>query len=102
MEAPGGEIESVKKLVKREMEGGVFELNVPLLVEVGVGRNCAMPGKLKNEVGFRRPRSENSLKEEFENTYFLTVRRRSRPKPSSEEPIRAIVTGSGVPLGTVS
>ena len=84
------------------MEGGV-ELNVPLLVEVGVGRNCAMPGKLKNEVGFRQPRSENSLKEEFENTYFLTLRRRSRPKPSSEEPIRAIVTGSGVPpLGTVS
>src|ERR1017187_2704826 len=32
-------------------KGGV-ELNVPLLVEVGVGRNCAMPGKLKNEVGF--------------------------------------------------
>lgn len=38
LEAPGGEIESVKQLVKREMEG-VFELNVPLLVEVGAGEN---------------------------------------------------------------
>ena len=38
LEAPGGEIESVKRLVKREMEG-VFELSVPLLVEVGVGEN---------------------------------------------------------------
>jgi hypothetical protein len=52
LEAPGGEIESVKKLVKREMEGEVFELNVPLLVEVGVGRNCAMPGKLKTRLAF--------------------------------------------------
>jgi DNA polymerase I len=38
LEAPDAEIESVKQLVKREMEG-VFELNVPLLVEVGVGEN---------------------------------------------------------------
>jgi DNA polymerase-1 len=38
LEAPAGEIESVKRLVKREMEG-VFELSVPLLVEVGVGEN---------------------------------------------------------------
>jgi DNA polymerase I len=38
LEAPAGEIESVKQLVKREMEG-VFELSVPLLVEVGVGEN---------------------------------------------------------------
>jgi DNA polymerase-1 len=38
LEAPAGEIESVKQLVKREMER-VFELSVPLLVEVGVGEN---------------------------------------------------------------
>ncbi len=38
LEAPAAEIETVKQLVKREMEG-VFELNVPLLVEVGVGEN---------------------------------------------------------------
>jgi DNA polymerase-1 len=38
LEAPGSEIESVQRLVKREMEG-VFELEVPLLVEVGVGTN---------------------------------------------------------------
>jgi DNA polymerase-1 len=38
LEAPPGEIEIVKHLVKREMEG-VFELGVPLLVEVGVGEN---------------------------------------------------------------
>ena len=38
LEAPAGEIESVKQLVKREMEG-VFELSVPLLVEVGAGEN---------------------------------------------------------------
>ena len=38
LEAPSGEIESVKRLVKREMEG-VFELSVPLLVEVGAGEN---------------------------------------------------------------
>jgi DNA polymerase I len=38
LEAPDGEIEKVKQLVKREMEG-VFDLNVPLLVEVGVGEN---------------------------------------------------------------
>jgi len=38
LESPSGEIESVKQLVKREMEG-VFELSVPLLVEVGVGEN---------------------------------------------------------------
>jgi DNA polymerase I len=38
LEAPDREIESVKRLVKREMEG-VFELNVPLVVEVGVGEN---------------------------------------------------------------
>ena len=38
LEAPGGELESVKQLVKREMES-VFELSVPLLVEVGAGDN---------------------------------------------------------------
>ena len=38
LEAPGEEIESVRQLVKREMEG-VFELSVPLLVEVGAGEN---------------------------------------------------------------
>jgi DNA polymerase-1 len=38
LEAPSAEIENVCRLVKREMEG-VFELNVPLLVEVGVGEN---------------------------------------------------------------
>jgi len=38
LEAPSGEIESVKQLVKREMEG-VYELLVPLIVEVGVGEN---------------------------------------------------------------
>jgi DNA polymerase-1 len=38
LEAPESEIETVKRLVKREMEG-VFELSVPLLVEVGVGEN---------------------------------------------------------------
>jgi DNA polymerase-1 len=38
LEAPAGEIEHVKALVKREMEG-VFELSVPLLVEVGTGEN---------------------------------------------------------------
>jgi DNA polymerase-1 len=38
LESPPGEIESVKQLVKREMEGA-FELSVPLLVEVGVGEN---------------------------------------------------------------
>jgi DNA polymerase-1 len=38
LEAPSGEIESVKQLVKREMEG-VYDLQVPLIVEVGVGEN---------------------------------------------------------------
>jgi DNA polymerase I len=38
LEAPSGEIERVKQLVKREMEG-VYELQVPLIVEVGVGDN---------------------------------------------------------------
>ncbi len=38
LESPPGEIESIRQLVKREMEG-VFELSVPLLVEVGVGEN---------------------------------------------------------------
>ena len=38
LEAPAGEIEDVKRLVKREMERA-FELSVPLLVEVGVGEN---------------------------------------------------------------
>lgn len=38
LEAPSGEIERVKQLVKREMEG-VHQLSVPLLVEVGVGEN---------------------------------------------------------------
>ena len=38
LEAPPGEIDRVKELVKREMEGA-SELEVPLLVEVGVGEN---------------------------------------------------------------
>jgi len=38
LESPGNEVEDVKQLVKCEMEG-VFELNVPLLVEVGTGEN---------------------------------------------------------------
>jgi len=38
LEAPDGEIDSVKRLVKSEMER-VRELDVPLLVEVGVGEN---------------------------------------------------------------
>jgi DNA polymerase I len=38
LEAPTGEIDSVRQLVKREMEVA-FELSVPLLVEVGVGEN---------------------------------------------------------------
>jgi DNA polymerase-1 len=38
LEAPDGEIDSVKRLVKSEMET-VRELDVPLLVEVGVGEN---------------------------------------------------------------
>jgi DNA polymerase-1 len=38
LESPNGEVGNVKQLVKREMEG-VFELSVPLLVEVGVGEN---------------------------------------------------------------
>jgi DNA polymerase-1 len=37
-EAPSAETDSLKALVKREMEG-VYTLNVPLLVEVGAGRN---------------------------------------------------------------
>jgi DNA polymerase-1 len=38
LEAPPGEIDKVKELVKREMEG-VSALDVPLVVEVGVGDN---------------------------------------------------------------
>ncbi len=38
LEAPAGEIEDVRRIVKREMERA-FELSVPLLVEVGVGEN---------------------------------------------------------------
>jgi DNA polymerase-1 len=38
LEAPESEIAGVKEIVKREMEG-VFDLDVPLLVEVGVGEN---------------------------------------------------------------
>ncbi|HEY3824871.1 MAG TPA: DNA polymerase I [Bryobacteraceae bacterium] len=38
LEAPNGEIETVKQLVKREMEE-VYDLKVPLIVEVGVGDN---------------------------------------------------------------
>jgi DNA polymerase-1 len=37
-EAPPHEVESLKTLVKREMEGAC-ELDVPMLVEVGVGDN---------------------------------------------------------------
>ena len=38
LESPGNEIENVKGIVRREMEG-VFELSVPLVVEVGTGDN---------------------------------------------------------------
>lgn len=38
LEAPAEEVERVKALVKAEMEG-VFELSVPLVVEVGAGMN---------------------------------------------------------------
>jgi DNA polymerase-1 len=38
LESPGAEIEDVKQIVKAEMEK-VFEVSVPLLVEVGVGTN---------------------------------------------------------------
>jgi DNA polymerase I len=38
LECPPDEVEDVSRLVKREMEG-VRELNVPLLVDVGVGDN---------------------------------------------------------------
>ncbi len=38
LEAPPGELDAVKELVKKEMEG-VCELGVPLLVEVGTGDN---------------------------------------------------------------
>jgi DNA polymerase-1 len=37
-ECPPEEVEEVGRLVKREMEG-VYELNVPLLVDIGVGEN---------------------------------------------------------------
>jgi DNA polymerase-1 len=37
-ECPPEELESVSRLVKREMEG-VYKLNVPLLVDIGVGEN---------------------------------------------------------------
>jgi DNA polymerase-1 len=37
-ETPPGEVEQVAALVKREMES-VYRLEVPLLVEVGVGAN---------------------------------------------------------------
>jgi DNA polymerase I len=38
LESPGKEVETVKEVVRREMEG-VSELSVPLLVEVGTGEN---------------------------------------------------------------
>lgn len=38
LEAPVGEIENIKQLVKREMEE-VYDLEVPLIVEVGTGEN---------------------------------------------------------------
>ncbi len=38
LEAPIGEIENIKQIVKREMEG-VYDLRVPLIVDVGVGEN---------------------------------------------------------------
>jgi DNA polymerase I len=38
LESPPGEVDTVKQLVKREMEQA-YELSVPLLVEVGVGEN---------------------------------------------------------------
>jgi DNA polymerase-1 len=37
-EAPESEIDQVKELIKREMESAA-ELEVPLIVEVGVGDN---------------------------------------------------------------
>ena len=37
-EAPKGEVEEVKKLIVKEMEGAM-ELKVPLKVDVGVGKN---------------------------------------------------------------
>jgi DNA polymerase-1 len=37
-ECPPEEVEEVGRLVKREMEG-VYKLNVPLLVDIGVGEN---------------------------------------------------------------
>ena len=37
-ECPPEELDAVKALVKREMEGA-YELQVPLLVDVGVGIN---------------------------------------------------------------
>jgi DNA polymerase-1 len=37
-ECPADEAEEVGRLVKREMEG-VYQLNVPLLVDIGVGDN---------------------------------------------------------------
>jgi DNA polymerase-1 len=37
-EAPPGEVEQVSTMVKREMEN-VHRLEVPLLIEVGVGAN---------------------------------------------------------------
>ena len=40
LEVPTGEVEPLRELVRREMEGA-FELRVPILVEVGVGRSWA-------------------------------------------------------------
>jgi len=37
-EAPKGEVDDVKKMIKREMEGAI-KLNVPLRVDVGAGAN---------------------------------------------------------------
>ena len=37
-DVPEGELERVKALVREEMEGAV-ELDVPLVVDIGVGRN---------------------------------------------------------------
>ena len=39
-ECPPEEVEAVSRMVKREMEG-VYELDVPLVVDVGVGRQLA-------------------------------------------------------------
>jgi DNA polymerase-1 len=38
LEAPDGEVERVREAVREEMES-VYALDVPLVVDIGVGRN---------------------------------------------------------------